>query len=211
MPKLKELDVSFVSLVKNPANKKDIVFKAADKYNITKMVKVVKTDPKGLIYGTVYEADTKDSQGDWADIDTIRKAAHEFLMKGKNLNVDEDHNEKPSGAAIVESYVDDKAWKVTIKADPESETFKKVLKGDYEGLSLMGIAKKVEEEPPAKEDALAKSMEEIKQLKEQVAQLQKSMESLPGTKQIEFDKDGNIIAKKSDDTELFSEFKTLEV
>lgn len=210
MPKLTELGVSFVSLVKNPSNKKDIVFKAANKYNITKAVKVIKTDAKGLIYGTVYEADTKDSQGDWADIDTIRKAAHEFLMKGKNLNVDEDHNEKPSGAAIVESYVDDKAWKVTIKADPESETFKKVMKGDYEGLSLMGLAKKVEEEPPAKENDLSKSQEEIKQLKAQVALLQKSIEGIPGTKQIEFDKDGNIVAK-SGDGDLFDEFKTLEV
>ena len=159
----------------------------------------------------MYEANKKDSQGDWADLDTIRKAAHDFLMKGKNLNVDEEHNEKPSGAAIVESYVDDKAWKVTIKTDPNSETFKKVAKGDYEGLSLMGVCKKVEEEPPATEDDdIAKSKEEIKKLKEQVALLQKNIESIPGTKQIDFDKDGNIISKADDDG-LFSEFKTLEV
>lgn len=211
MARLTELDVSFVSLVKNPANKLDIVYKAANRYNITKSVKVEKTDPQGLIYGTVYEADKKDSQGDWADIETIRKAAHNFLIKGKNMNVDEDHNEKPSGAAIVESFVADNAWKVTIKTDPKSETFKKVLKGDYEGLSLMGIAKKVEEEPPAKEDDTSKSLEEIKQLKKEVALLRKSLEKLPGTKQIEFDNDGNIISKNSDDDSLFAEFKTLEV
>jgi hypothetical protein len=208
MPKLTKLGVSFISLVKSPANRQDIIYKAADKYNLTKPIKILKHDPQGLIEGVVYKADELDTQGDWADIETIRKAAHEFLMKGNNFNIDSEHNIKPNGAAVVESHVTDDKWLVTIKCDPESDVFKKVQKGEYAGLSMMGTAIKKEENPPTK---TTDDSDKIADLEKAVQELTEIVKGMPHTRQLQFDADGKIITKSAGSDELLGEFKILEV
>lgn len=212
MAKLNDLKVSFISLVNRPANKKDIVFKSSNtdklKYNIMKSIKINKSEPQGLIFGTVYEANKQDTDGDWTDLETIKKAAHEFLANGNNSNVDTDHNGQPSGAVVVESWVDDKAWNIVIKSDPKSALYEKVQKGDYKGISLAGMSKKSDEKCP---EATTTS-EEIKALKAELEELKKNVKELPGTKQIQFDSAGNVVKNdKTSEDDAYGVFNVLEV
>ncbi len=211
MAKLENIQVSFISLVDKPANKKDIVYKCRNQFNGEKLLKVSKVNDEGLVAGTVYEPNVKDADGDWADKETIKKAAHDFMLNGRNFNVDENHNEVPAGAAVVESYLDEiGAWKVVIKMDPNSETFQKVKKGEYKGLSMMAQVKKKEEEPP-----VTNSGKELEELKAKIEKQEKTIEDLltvvkgmPKSRQLVIDKDGSVtIAKQEDkDDEVLSEF-----
>ena len=221
MSKMTGLSVSFISLVKHPANMKDIVVKAADKYNHESTITVKKSDPKGLIYGTVYKANEVDAHGHWTDIDVIRNAAHKFMQKGLYENVDTAHNKERSGAVIVESYVTDQEWNVVIKCDPASEVFQKVQKGDYQGLSLMGIATLANEECPSQKSdmsemqALSNKVNTLETSQQQILDLVKklvdSVNSIPRSRQIHFDVDGKAKITDADDSEALSEFKLLEV
>lgn len=176
MARLTKLGVTYISLVSKPANKLDIVFKSEEtEYTEEKQITITKSTPEGLVYGTVYAPYVKDTDGDWADAETIQKAAHEFLRKGRNANVDVQHDEKPSGAYVVESYVAEKGeWNVTIQMDPQSETFGKVQKGELKGLSMGANCVKTEEEPPAGEH----KAEAERQVTEALVQLQKSLDGL---------------------------------
>jgi hypothetical protein len=215
MAKLTNLEVSFISLVKNPANKKDIVAKASNTFNMSKPITIKKSSPQGLIYGCVYEADKLDAQGDWADMDTIRKAAHDFVEKGLSANIDIDHNENKSGAILVESYTTDKEWNVVIKCNPQSEIFSKLQKGEYQGLSMMGTAIKKDETLQTQNNNQSDNADLQKQveiLTKSLKELTDIVKEIPRSRQIEFDKDGNIITKgSSSDGEVFSEFQMLEV
>lgn len=157
MPKakriLKNLDVAFISLVNKGANGKEIIFKSAKKStpNLTKQFKIIKTDDeKRLVYGTVYEPDTVDSQGDTASAEVIEKAAHNFLFLLKNKNVDSQHDFVADDGAVVESFIlraadpmfpDTKigSWVVAIKV-ANDETWSLVKSGEIAGLSLAGLA-----------------------------------------------------------------------
>ena len=217
MPRLTDLMVSFISLVKNPANMKDIIVKSSsDKkvsYNLEKIINIQKSAPEGLVYGTVYKANEVDAQGDWADIETIRKAAHEFMQKCLYENVDENHNCNKSGAKVVESYVTDNEWNVVIKCDPKSEYFEKIQKGEYKGLSMYGTAVKKNENAPTQDNRvdLENLQKQIKELHELNKELFAIVKGIPQTKQIEFDKDGNAITKSSGDIGLLGEFSMVEV
>ena len=214
MAKYAKIQVSFISLVDKPANKKDIVYKCRDKFNLEKVIKVTKVNDEGLVIGTVYEPNVKDTDGDWAPADVIKKAAHDFLLSGRNFNIDADHSEKPIGAAVVESSINAKGgWDVVIQMDPTSETFQKVKKGEYTGLSMMALVKKEDAEPPAGSDT---SSPEITALKEQIAKQDKTIEDLvaivkgiPKSRQLIIDNDGTVKISKGaadDDGEALSEF-----
>jgi len=52
MAKLNKLKVAYISLVKKPANKRDIVYKSADnQFNQEKEIRIVKSEPEGLVAG----------------------------------------------------------------------------------------------------------------------------------------------------------------
>lgn len=220
MARLKKLDVVFISLVKNPANKRDIVYKSDEgKFTDEKELKITKSTAEGLVYGTVYEPNVKDAQGDWADEKTIQSAAHQFLAKGSTANVDKEHDEKASGAKVVESYLDEKgSWKVAIQMDPQSETFQKVQKGEIKGLSMGAWCEKAEEEPPATEaktDAeMLKTLKAIQDgftsINERLEKLEKSVEKVPKSRQIKFDGE-NVKIDKSGEESAFQEFNFKEL
>lgn len=210
MPKLENLQVSFISLVDRPANKKDIVYKCRDKFNAEKLIPISKASDEGLVLGTVYEPGVKDAEGDWADAQTIKKAAHDFMLSGRNFNVDENHSSVPAGAAVVESSIDAKgAWNVVIKMDPASESFQKVKKGEYKGLSMMALCKKVDAEPAADDTS------EIAALKVEIAKQAKTIEELtlvvkgiPKSRQLVIGADGAVSISKNEAGEdaVLSEF-----
>jgi len=213
MAKLKKLNVVYISLVKNPANKRDIVYKSADgKFTDEKELKITKSTSEGLVYGTVYEPNVKDAQGDWADAETIRKAAHDFVAKGALSNVDKEHDEKATGAQVVESSLDDQgAWKVAIKLDPASETFKKVQKGEIKGLSMGAYCEKSEEEPPCADPGktpdettlILKSLSDgLEKLNERLDKIEKSVDKVPKSRQISIDGESVKIEKGGEEPAL---------
>ncbi len=217
MAKLKKLRVAFISLVKKPANKLDIVYKSADgKFTDDKEIKITKSTAEGLVYGTVYAPNVKDTDGDWADAETIRKAAHDFMANNKIDKVDENHDETPSGARVVESSISEKgAWDVVIKMDPNSETFKKVQKGEIKGLSMGAFCEKSSEEPEA-DPANPEGGEVVKALKgiqdgldkltERIDKIEKSVDKVPKSRQLSIDGESVKIDKGGEDT-AFQEFR----
>ena len=107
MPKvLKNLKVTEVSILtgdKLPANGESVIIKDADSFEI-----VAKADNciNGLVYCTVMKANAPDSDGEHAEPETIKKAAHDFLKNSRAI--DENHNHSIlDGVHVVQSYIDE--------------------------------------------------------------------------------------------------------
>lgn len=173
--KLSDIRIEFISLVENPANGMEIVWKskeprkesAADisiyrDLDITAKdaARIAKTDDeKHLVFATVYEPDTVDSQGDFAEADEIEKAAHLFLGEYRQEFVDTEHNQRMNGSIVVESFIKrgsveeypdtkDGAWCVVIKVR-DVDTWDKIKNGEIAGVSMFGSAMKTEVEKTA--------------------------------------------------------------
>ncbi len=164
--KLTDIRIEFISLVENPANEKGIVFKSADanagsnpaqstKFKVAAAIKK-SDDEKHLVFATVYEPDTVDSQGDFAEADEIEKACHLFLNQYRQECVDTEHNQNPNGSIIVESFIKrgsidefpetkDGAWCVVIKIR-DVEIWDMIKNGEITGVSMFGSAMKTEVE-----------------------------------------------------------------
>lgn len=150
--KLKNLKVNFISLVKSPANEKSLVLKSDEKPTI---FEIKKTDEEQMrAYGIVYAPDQTDAQGDYADAETILKAANDFMLSGRNQSVDKNHDFVESGAYVAESWIvkendpvfqDEKpgAWAVGIQIE-DDRTWASLKKGELSGLSLAGTAETIE-------------------------------------------------------------------
>lgn len=168
--KLKNLQVSHVSYVENGANqRKFFLTKSEEQPNFEKPVRVIKSDDEAerLVYGIVYEPDTIDAHGDFADEKTIEKAAHEFMLKYRQI--DKNHDFVAGVGEVVESYiapadmelngepVKKGTWILTTKAD--EETWEAVKKGEFQGYSLAGVAETevIEEEVTKTEEKQMKS------------------------------------------------------
>ncbi|HDR8052153.1 TPA: hypothetical protein QCY45_002963 [Bacillus cereus] len=168
--KLKNLQVSHVSFVENGANqRKFFLTKSEEQPNFDKPVKVIKSDDeeKRLVYGIVYEPDAIDAHGDFTDAETIEKAAHEFMLKYRQI--DKNHDFVAGVGEVVESYiapadmelngepVKKGTWILTTKAD--EETWEAVKKGEFQGYSLAGVAETevIEEEVTKTEEKQIKS------------------------------------------------------
>ena len=145
-----DLKVSLISLVKAGANRKTIIYKDE---NFCEMLRVdFKKQDEGVVYGIVYAPDEVDTQGDFANADTIKKAAYSF-MKNTDLNcVDVNHDFNRVDAYICESWIvkskdeffdEVGAWAVGIKLDDEK--LKEMVKsGEITGLSMYGTGVKKE-------------------------------------------------------------------
>lgn len=109
---------------------------------------------KQIVYGTVYAPLTADSQGDWATAETIEKMAHDFSAKNRAGAIDVEHNQKPSGAVVVESFVARKgdqdflegAWAMGIKT-PDN-IWQLVKSGKITGLSMYGRGERLRKSLP---------------------------------------------------------------
>lgn len=148
--RLKNIDVQWISLVRNPANGLPLLLKDAN----CKPFRVLKTDnERRMVYGIVYAPDLVDSQGDFADRFEIERAAHQFLKAQRTAQVDANHEfEALPGAYVAESWItrgDDgvfsesitSAWAVGIKIEDEA-LWETVKAGEYSGLSLAGAAER---------------------------------------------------------------------
>ena len=171
--KLSDIRIEFISLVENPANGMEIVWKSnhlsaasgSRDNGIPESRKewcgaIKKSDDeKHLVFATVYEPDTVDSQGDFAEADEIEKAAHLFLGEYRQEFVDTEHNQRMNGSIVVESFIKrgsveeypdtkDGAWCVVIKVR-DVDTWDKIKNGEIAGVSMFGSAMKTEVEKTA--------------------------------------------------------------
>lgn len=157
MAKLKDLSVSFLSLVKTPATGKGLTLKSAKAGERAATFEIIKTDDELMrAYGIVYAPDQEDAHGDTADAATIRKAQAEFMREGRLQNIDTEHSFTAEMAFVAESWLvrkDDAlfpgepegAWAVGIQiGDPD--LWKQLKSGELTGISLAGIAR-MEPEP----------------------------------------------------------------
>ncbi|BCC74235.1 hypothetical protein BCJMU51_p2090 (plasmid) [Bacillus cereus] len=168
--KLKNLQVSHVSYVNAGANKREFFLTKSDEQpNFEKEVRVIKSedDEKRLVYGIVYEPGVLDSHNDFADEVTIEKAAHEFMLKYRQI--DKDHDFQAGVGEVVESYIAPAdmevngevitkgTWVLVTKAT--EEVWESIQKGDYKGYSLAGVAETevIEEEVTKTEEKQMKS------------------------------------------------------
>lgn len=168
--KLKNLQVSHVSYVNAGANKREFFLtKSDEKPNFEKEVRVIKSedDEKRLVYGVVYEPNITDSHNDFADETTIEKAAHEFMLKYRQI--DKDHDFQAGVGEVVESYIAPAdmevngetitkgTWVLVTKAT--EEVWEAIKKQEYKGYSLAGVAETevIEEEVTKTEEKQFKS------------------------------------------------------
>lgn len=174
VPRLSDIAITHISLVKAGANKKSIIYKSSDKEpEYTKEISFKKSDDeKGIVYGIVYAPEQTDTDGDFASSDEIIKAAYSFMKERNTTNVDKQHSFENVEAFVAESWIVKEgdpvfpdepigSWAVAIKL--ESDELKKAVKdGDIAGLSMAGTAIKKEDKTPIiKADAKTFSLNDL--------------------------------------------------
>ncbi|HHT7013302.1 XkdF-like putative serine protease domain-containing protein [Bacillus paranthracis] len=174
--KLKNVDVSFVSIVDKAANKKKFFLtKSEQEPTFEKEVKIIKgeDEEQKLVYGIVYspgsadDPNTHDAHGDFMTAEEIEKSAHNFIAKYRNIDAQHDFN---AGAGeVVESYVapvdmeingetiTKGTWVLVTKAT--DAIWKDIKDGKMTGYSLAGVAETevIEEEVTKTEEKQFKS------------------------------------------------------
>ena len=159
MPKITQLSVSFLSLVKTPATGKGLVLKSdsvPEGSRVNQFEFVIKNDDLMRAYGIVYAPNQEDSQGDITDADTIRRAATEFMREKRLENIDTEHSFSTEMAFVAESWLVRKgdalfpsepigSWAVGIQVgDPE--LWRQLKTGALTGISLAGAAQVIPDE-----------------------------------------------------------------
>lgn len=168
--KLKNVDVELISILEfpvKPANKKPVVLKADNKFEISRVVKADNT--AGLLYVTVMSANEVDTDGEIVSREEVLKAAHNFLKKSDVKRVDKNHdlvvNDK---VQIVESYVDkDGSWQCVIDISGDENLLMKAKEGRITGVSIFGSAeveKKKDDDEDAKNFVWAAAFEKLDKL-----------------------------------------------
>lgn len=151
MAKLKDLSVSFLSLVSKPATGKGLTLKAADGKRPAAFDLVVKNDDMQRAFGIVYAPDQEDAHGDTADALTIRRAAAEFMREGRLKNIDTEHSFTNQMAFVAETWLVKKndqlfpdepegSWAVGIQIN-DPDLWAQLKSGELTGISLAGIAR----------------------------------------------------------------------
>ncbi len=157
MAELKDLSVSFLSLVKAPATGKGLTLKSLKANERATAFEIIKTDDERMVaYGIVYAPDQEDAHGDTASAETIRKACYEFMREGRLKNIDTEHSFTTEMAYVCECWLVRKgdelfpdepeaAWAVGIRiGDPD--LWVQLKSGELTGISLAGVAR-VEPDP----------------------------------------------------------------
>jgi hypothetical protein len=172
---LTNVEVNFVSFVDAAANKRQFFLTKSEEAPVfQKDVKLIakQEGEQKLVYGIVYEPMVEDAHGDFMVAADIEKAAHQFLVDARN--VDLQHNFQAGFGEVVESYVapvdmevggqliTKGTWVLVTKAT--DEVWNAIKSGDITGYSLAGMAEVIQkdEEAPvtevSKEDAQAKTL-----------------------------------------------------
>jgi Putative phage serine protease XkdF len=131
-------------------------------------------DEQRMVWGEVYAPGRPDSGKDFMSAEDIRKAAYDFVRKGRMGMVDVMHdNTTVQGVHIVESFIareDDKtfipgSWVVGVHVD-DDQLWDRVKKNELNGFSLeaMALTEKVEVEieiPPVVSGSTSKDADHV--------------------------------------------------
>lgn len=171
--KLTKMRITHISLVRNPANREEVVWKSAEgeqtappgyeAVGVT-VSRLAKSDERRMVYGLVYCPGVVDAQGEYAEGAEISDAAYGFMKELRGNNVDVQHDFSPRGAYVAESWLTkgrdalfpdapEGSWAVGIRVDDEV-IWKSVKDGELKGLSMAGFAQRVR-----KEDGFLKGMD----------------------------------------------------
>lgn len=156
---LRNMRITYISLVKQGANRKGIILKSGDTNMEKTLSRVQKDDKKKIVYGVVYAPDEVDTQDEFATKEEIEKAAWEFMKDLRNQNVDTMHNFEKAGAYVAESWLikgrdslfpeeKEGTWCVGIKIEDDT-LWKSLEAGEFEGLSMAGVAERIRKDAPA--------------------------------------------------------------
>ena len=190
---LVNVDIEFISLVKNPANRQDFVYKSESgkgNNNIEKTISIQKYDEeKGIVYGAVYSPDIPDAHNDFMTTEEIEKTCHNFAKNLRLANIDKEHNFQKAKAHVVESFilkgthpdypnVPEGSWAIAVKVEDE-ELKSQVKKGEFRGFSMAGKAirkskNSTNEEEKEVNKKLEKLVKGMQNLAGEIAKLQKS-------------------------------------
>ncbi|MBW1998615.1 MAG: hypothetical protein JRJ29_11695 [Deltaproteobacteria bacterium] len=151
---LKNMKITFISLVKRGANKRTIIIKTGDETPMfTREIKIRKVDEENRrFYSIVYAPNEEDAQGDFSTPEEIQKAAYDFMKNLRLLNIDRAHSETPEKAFIAESWLlrkndplfpDERegSWAVGIVVEDEG-LWQDVKKGEINALSMGGVGER---------------------------------------------------------------------
>jgi len=102
------------------------------------------------VYGVVYAPLAIDTDWETMTASDIRKMAHDFVSSGKISQIDIGHDNKPSGARVVESFIARKgdpdypegAWVLGVRME-EGELWDAIRAGKLNGFSVEATTKKV--------------------------------------------------------------------
>jgi len=186
---LRNVEVELVSLLfddMNPANQKGFVVKSATgkAYKVRGSSVKFKSETKGRqgrLFVTLMEPDVKDAQGDFYTAEEIQKACDHFSKHGMVGRNDINHNNHPiDDFSVAENYIlktEDRthfpdtrigAWVQVLKCDDlDSALWKKVEKGDFNGVSIYGRA-----------DDYNSTNETLKAIRDEIAGLRDLQKSL---------------------------------
>lgn len=147
-----DLIVTEISLVRRPANRRGVILRQQAPHQHQHWFDITRTEPLWQrLYGIVYAPNEVDTQGDWADADTIRAAATEFMRTRRQKHVDREHDFEPlDDTFVAESWLtragdplfpDDPpgTWAVGIQIN-DAELWAEIEAGEVAGLSLAGLA-----------------------------------------------------------------------
>ncbi len=99
-----------------------------------------------IVFGEVYAPDVVDSQGDTMSAEEIKKMAYKFMEKMRVHKIDVQHNNKPSGAYVVESFIARDgdplfipgSWVLGVHI-PDKGLWNRVKSGELNGFSFEGL------------------------------------------------------------------------
>ena len=173
---LKNLKVTFVSLVKEGANMKHFFLMKSDEDKDPDVKKefdvyVDKESEKQVVYGVVYEPDVVDTQGDFMKADEIEKSAWEFMSDFRNIDVGHDFN--PGQGIPVESsiapadfevgghIIKKGSWVLATKVN--DDVWKEIKDGGITSYSLAGVIRNEKKKSDDK-NFFVKVLDVLKQL-----------------------------------------------
>ncbi len=133
--------------IESSLNKEDIAIEA----------NIIKADnERQVAYGIAYPAmplGWKDTQSDWANLDTIERMAHTFMLKSRRYDIQHQRDASPTEAVVVESYLapvdfEMNGYKVTkgswVVAThfPDAASWQMVKSGKVNAYSIRGRGKR---------------------------------------------------------------------
>lgn len=164
-----DADIKMISAVSNPSHDSQFVALKSegdeDEETVVKegpILKSEKDEEKQIAYAAVMVPEETDKDGDIVPAEVVRSAAHDFMRKKRNDNIDEEHETRTGATSpriqrgtVVESHVLDErdnrkfetvtgeekeypvgTWMAGIEFD--DDTWEEIKSGDITGYSIMG-------------------------------------------------------------------------